>query len=44
MKQIYAVAAAVEVGEEVELAITGEVAGTPFEDSDTIKVIDKSKK
>ena len=39
-----AIATAVEVGEEVELAITGEVTGTPFEASDTIKVIDKGKK
>ena len=33
-----AVATAVEVGEETELVVSGEVAGTPFEGSDTIRV------
>ena len=33
-----AVAATVEVGEETELVITGEVEGTPFEGSDIIRV------
>lgn len=32
-----------EVGDEVEITVTGEVAGTPFEGSDTIRVIDKGK-
>jgi len=33
-----AVAASVDAGEEAELVITGEVAGTPFEGSDTIRI------
>ncbi len=33
----------VEPGDEVEMTVIGEVAGIPFEGSDTIRVIDKGK-
>jgi hypothetical protein len=32
-----------ELGAEVTITVTGEVAGTPFEGSDTIRVISKGK-